>query len=379
MVERTSLLGMTWDHPRGFDPMVATAKAFGQLHPEVEIIWEKRSLQAFADRPIGEMANIYDLMVIDHPHVGGAAYGGGLLALNKMGRQAELDEMAANSTGCSYPSYEIDGHQWALPIDAATPVAAFRHDLLPEAPRKWDEVLRLAKQGRLALALIPVNALMGFFGLAKNMGFAVAEEPDLLIRRSEGLQILELMKEITALVDPKCLELDPIGILDWMGNCVDGPAYCPFGYGYTNYSRAGYCRFPITFADAPGIGENGPRGTVIGGTGIAVSAMSKHKEIAVDYAFWLASAKVQEGLFFDAGGQPAHRAAWESEKCNKAARNFFYNTRQTMESAWLRPRYNGYMGFQARGGELVNACLKKEISVKAALERMQASYVESRL
>jgi len=286
--------------------------------------------------------------------------------------------MAANSTGCSYRSYQFDGHQWALPIDAATPVAALRHDLLPEAPRKWDEVLRLAKQGRVALALVPVNALMVFFGLARNMDFAVAEESDLLIKRSEGRQILELMKEITALVDPKCLELDPIGILDWMGSTVDGPAYCPFGYGYTNYSRAGYCRFPITFADAPGIGENGPRGTVIGGTGIAVSAMSKHKEIAVDYAFWLASADVQAGLFFDAGGQPAHRAAWESESCNKATRNFFFNTRQTMQSAWLRPRYDGYMEFQARGGELVHACLKADISVETALNQMQASYLESR-
>lgn len=378
MAERAFLTGVTWDHARGFDPMVASAKAYRQLHPQVEIIWEKRSLQAFADRPIREMANIYDLMVIDHPHVGEVSRSGGLLALDKTGRQKELEAMAANSTGCSYRSYQFDGHQWALPIDAATPVAALRHDLLPEAPRRWDQVLGLAKKGRVAFALVPLNALMVFFGLAKNMDFAVTEEPGMLIKRNEGRQILEAMKQIVALIDPECLELDPIGILDWMGNSVDGPAYCPFGYGYTNYSRAGYCRFPINFADAPGFDENGPRGTVIGGTGIAVSAMSEHKRIAVDYAFWLASGKIQAGLFFAAGGQPAHRAAWESESCNKAARNFFFNTSKTIKSAWLRPRYDGYMGFQARGGEIVHACLKKEISVEVALERMQASYLESR-
>ena len=46
------LKGMSWDHPRGYDPMVASAKAFNEIYPEVKIIWEKRPLQAFADRPI---------------------------------------------------------------------------------------------------------------------------------------------------------------------------------------------------------------------------------------------------------------------------------------------------------------------------------------
>lgn len=96
---------------------------------------------------------------------------------------------------------------------------------------------------------------------------------------------------------PKCLTLDPIGVLDWMGNVTDGPAYSPFGYGYTNYSRDGYCSYPLVFADAPGIGVDDPRGTVIGGTGIAVSASSEYKDIAVDYAFWIAGAQCQLACF----------------------------------------------------------------------------------
>ena len=35
------LKGISWDHPRGYDPMVATAKAFKDKYPEIEIIWEK--------------------------------------------------------------------------------------------------------------------------------------------------------------------------------------------------------------------------------------------------------------------------------------------------------------------------------------------------
>ena len=378
MAEPVLLKGMTWDHSRGFDPMVATAAAYAEKHPNVRITWEKRSLQAFADRPIEEMAGAYDLMVIDHPHVGQVAGSGELLALDTAGRAADLAELARNSVGASHRSYEFGGHQWALAIDAATPVAAYRADQLDKAPTRWDEVRDLARQGRVAFALKPINALMTFFGLARNMGMKVAENPEELIIRQEGAQVLGLMREIAGLMDPGCLTMDPIAVLEWMGRKVDGPVYAPFGYGYTNYSREGYCRFPVTFADAPGVDDNGPRGTVLGGTGIAVSSSCKHPETASDYAFWIAGATCQRGLFFESGGQPGHAAAWEDDACNAASRNFFRNTRATLETAWLRPRYDGYMGFQDVAGDIVHAFLHDDISSDMALDRLQARYLESR-
>ncbi|NBU65362.1 MAG: carbohydrate ABC transporter substrate-binding protein, partial [Chloroflexia bacterium] len=48
----TTLRGIAWNHTRGYLPMVASAQRFQELHPDVEIVWEKRSLQAFADQPI---------------------------------------------------------------------------------------------------------------------------------------------------------------------------------------------------------------------------------------------------------------------------------------------------------------------------------------
>ena len=50
--------------------MVATAKSYQLAHPEVEIYWDKRSLQDFADFPIETLAETYDLVMIDHPSVG---------------------------------------------------------------------------------------------------------------------------------------------------------------------------------------------------------------------------------------------------------------------------------------------------------------------
>lgn len=378
MPEAINLRGMTWNHSRGVDPMLATSARYAHDHPGVEITWEKRSLQAFADRPIGEMAATYDLMVIDHPHVGEVAGSGHLVAFDTLGRADELATLAAQSVGASHDSYNFGGHQWGLAIDAATPVASFRSDLLEAAPNRWDEVMSLAGRGQVALALIPINALMSFFGLARNQAMSVAEDPEQLMQRGDAAQVLEMMTELASKVDPRCLTLDPIGVLEWMGRTADAPAYCPFGYGYTNYSREGYCRFPITFADAPGVGDNGPRGTVLGGTGIAISSQCDHIDIAADYAFWIAGADCQTGLYFDAGGQPGNSAAWEADRTNAASRNFFRNTRRTLETAWLRPRYDGYMGLQDRAGDILHARLRGETTASETLDALDAAYRESR-
>jgi hypothetical protein len=37
MSEKTILRGITWNHSRGFVPMVATAQRFSELNPSVEI------------------------------------------------------------------------------------------------------------------------------------------------------------------------------------------------------------------------------------------------------------------------------------------------------------------------------------------------------
>jgi len=372
-----SLRGMTWDHARGFDPMVATSAAYAAAHPGVRITWEKRSLQAFADRPISEMAETYDLMVIDHPHVGEVEKQGNLLPLDGL-RDAEMAALAAGSVGPSHPSYTFAGRQWSLAIDTATPVACLRPDLLDHVPKVWAEVLDLARAGRVGFALIPINTAMTFFGMARNLGYGVAEHPDHLIVPDEAAYVLGLLREIAGLIAPRCLVLDPIGIYEWMGRTAEAPAYSPFGYGYTNYSRKGFCVHPLAFHDAPGIAERTPRGTVLGGTGIAVSAYTHHPDVAVDYAFWIASADCQKTLFTASGGQPAHAAAWDDDACNALTGNFFRNTRATLDTAWLRPRYDGYMALQDRAGDILHDCLRGEATEAATLGALDAAYRKSR-
>src|SRR5438128_1790915 len=100
-----ALKGMTWDHTRGYAPMVATAAEYHRLHPDAQITWEKRSLQAFADYPLAELAAQFDLIVIDHPHVGAAVKDGSLVALDHTGRANELATLARQSLSVSHASY----------------------------------------------------------------------------------------------------------------------------------------------------------------------------------------------------------------------------------------------------------------------------------
>ncbi len=103
--QAVQLKGITWNHTRGFLPMVAAAQRFEELHPGVRISWEKRSLQEFADGPLVELGARYDLLVIDHPWAGFAAGSGVLAAMEDLLPPAFLADQAANSVGPSHESY----------------------------------------------------------------------------------------------------------------------------------------------------------------------------------------------------------------------------------------------------------------------------------
>ncbi|GMV97513.1 MAG: hypothetical protein AMXMBFR83_18710 [Phycisphaerae bacterium] len=281
------LLGMTWDHARGHGPMAATASAYARAHPQVEIAWEKRSLQAFADQPLEELAAGYDLLVIDHPHVGAAARRGCLRALDDWGRDTELRALARASLAGSHESYRYAGRQWALAIDAAAQVACYRPDLIAAPPTTWEQLLELARAGRVLCPLMPVDALMTFFTLAANRGTPCrndgrADAP--LLPPDAGLAVLDTMRTLTQHLPAECLSMNPIETYERLGEPDHRRfACCPLGYGYSNYARAGFRARRLRFGDIPSFFPGAaPRGSTPGGTGNAVSSRSRHLETAAD-------------------------------------------------------------------------------------------------
>ena len=349
----TTLKGMTWSHPRGYDPMVACSSLWRQK-TGVAIEWDKRSLQDFESFPVEELARAYDLIVIDHPHVGQITSERCLEPLDIAGREAERAALASDSVGQSYPSYNWQGRQWAFPIDAAAQVQAWRPDALDAPPARWSEVLDLARQGRVLLPLRPPHVLMVFYTLAGNLGHPCATNPSQdLIDVDAGSGVFEAMREIAALVEPECFEMDPIAVSERMAEADSRIVCAPLIYGYVSYAMAGFRANRLAFADIPVIGSNGPIGSALGGTGIAVSAFSSAKDAAIDFAYWVASGDVQCGPYAAAGGQPGHAAGWEDQAVNAATGNFYRDTRATLEGAWVRPRHDGYMAFQQAASDRI--------------------------
>jgi multiple sugar transport system substrate-binding protein len=373
------LIGITWDHTRGYLPMVATAQRFGELHPEVTIEWRKRSLKAFGDQPLEELAPHFDLLVIDHPFVGFAEAHGLLLPLDELLSPAFLADQAAHSVGASYASYEYGGHLWALPIDAATPVSAWRADLLALAghapPETWDELLALARLGLVAVPAVKIDSLMHWYMLC----IALGEEPfggvERVVAAGIGTGALDLLRELLALCDPACLTRNPIRTYEAL--VAGAAAYCPFGYGYSNYARAGYAAEMLCFGEL--VRYNGTRlRSTLGGTGLAISAACQHPALAARYAQLVASPACQRGMYVHSGGQPGHRTAWEDPGVNAVCGDFFRNTLQTLDEAFLRPRYAGYDHFQDTAAELVHAYLADGGNARHVVEQIDAAYRDSR-
>jgi multiple sugar transport system substrate-binding protein len=374
-MSKVTLKGMTWSHPRGYDPMVACSELF---HAEtgIAVHWEKRSLQDFEAYPVEELARAFDLIVIDHPHVGQITHEKCLLPLDVTERADERKALAAGSVGASFPSYNADGRQWGFPIDAATQVQAYRPDELAKPATTWAEVISLARQGRVLLPLRPPHTLMTFYTLSANRGHACRVEPGHLIEPDAGAQTFEMMREIASLVDPACFEMDPIAVFERMSSADSRIVCAPLIYGYVSYSITGFRDRLVRFADIPVAGSHGPIGSALGGTGIAVSAFSRNPKEATDFAYWIASGPIQRELYAKAGGQPGHSAAWEDDDVNRNASEFYRATRATLDGAWVRPRHNGYMAFQQQASDRINKGLKDGEAaprVVADLNRMFAN------
>ena len=376
MAAEIVLNGMTWSDPRGYDPVVAAAKEFSRLHPGVRIHWDQRSLQGFESTPVDELAARYDLMVIDHPHVGAVVADGCLLPIDLHADADSLLRLEGETVGKSFASYHLAGHQWALPIDAATQVQAIRPDLQPAPVQHWDQVMRAARDGAVLWPLRPPHVLMGFYTLAANLGDPCAVTKGPLVDRKTGLDVLAALQALAELVDPACRTMDPIAALNAL---ADSPRHrlIPLTYLYAPYARDGYRPHRIAFHDIPAIGRGGPIGSALGGTGIAISAKTAEPALCTRFATWLASAEVQRGLYAANNGQPGNARAWGDPAVNATVGNAYVGTRLTHEAAWLRPRHKGYMAFQEEGSHIVLDAITGRTTHTAALAALDQRFIES--
>lgn len=378
----TQLRGVTWDHPRGVDPVLAVSRAWSSEPGAPRIAWEARSLAAFEDASIAELAETYDVIAIDHPHLG-LAIAEGALAPVPTELDPVLDGSGDGYVGLSLESYRWDGTLWALPADAATMVSA---TVDPEGrPQSWAEVLEHARRGprgSIALPANPTHLLLTALALAEALDAdtvgSAPSESSTPTRQSDGRPLwwtdtidhtllaaaIDTIHELLAFVPEWCLDADPIAVLDAL-SLPDGPTHVPLVYGYAPYARPEPSRRLVHFADAPSA-SRGPVGTVLGGVGFAASARRGDPTAALDVVRRLASGRLQCGIIPDAGGQPAHAAATADPRIDADYAHFFSRTARTMDRSFLRPRTPGYPGFQRAAADRLHEAIRSGRSADEA-------------
>ena len=278
-----------------------------------------------------------------------------------------------------YSSYNYDGCQWALAIDASTPAASYRRDLLEKSnlalPSEWNQVLEIARKGKVAVPAIPIDLLMNFYMFCIAHGNEPFQNDDLVIDEDTGMYALETMREFYSLLDKKMFSYNPIAVAEIM-TITNDYCYCPFAYAYSNYSRKGYVKNILHYTDLVQMNGKKFRST-IGGTGISISSFSENKEWAVKFAEMIVSEECQTTFYVQHGGQPGHKAAWINDEANKLSNNFFRNVLPTMENGYLRPRYNGYLHFQDKAGHPLHQFLLHGGNAKNLLGKFNLLYQES--
>lgn len=363
------LKGIAWNHTRGFVSVVTTAQRYEELHPGVQISWEKRSLQA----------NAYDLIVMDHPHTALAAESGVLLPLDEYLSAEFLADQARHSGGASHRSYCHQHHQWSLAIDVATPISTCRPDLMEQRdlqwPLTWEDVRELASTGQVAVPLFPVDVLIHLYMLCDALGQAPFQSRESLAADETVAEALDCLVALGALCDSECFGRNPILTAEHMTQ-TDKVVYCPFAFGYSNYSRPGYARRLLQAGGLVSF-RGKPMRSTLGGAGLAVSAKTEHPDVSTDYARFTAEPEIQAGIYFAAGGQPGHRAAWTNERVNGECSNFFRDTIATLDEAILRPAYAGYMHFQDHASPVAHACVSGECSVAETVTELKRLYLHS--
>ena len=159
----------------------------------------------------------------------------------------------------------------------------------------------------------PTDAISLFFTMSSNLGYPIEEDAEPFVKVAVGKEVLQRLHGLIAAAHPKSLDWNPIQVYDFMR---DQPAavYSPWGFGYTNYSRAGNS-VPLRFTDAPAAGHRGSAGTMLGGTGLQSARIaSTNRKPSVTQNGWPARNTSVAHIFAKADSpqvlQPGRMRSW---------------------------------------------------------------------
>jgi multiple sugar transport system substrate-binding protein len=370
MMQRVA--GLTWDHPRGILPLRELSRR-ARVAGEIDIAWEAHSLEGFESHPIADLAERYDLVIVDHPSLGDARKADCLVPVDRLFDAGLLSEWAESAVGASFQSYADGQGQWALPIDAAAQVMIYG-EAVDSPPDSLDQLFAIKAKRRVVPCLAGPHAALMFMALCVGYGGPVATDlaDPVLVDRATGKAALELIARLAEDLRTEDWGRNPIAIHEAMARGeID---LCPLVFGYVQYARPGKGLQRVRFADAIELSSGGVRGSVLGGTGLAITRRAKPDDALLGHVTALMSEPCQTEIVPAFSGQPYHRRAWSSEALNASAGGFYADTRRTLETAWVRPRWAGYTKFQGQISEVIRSGVASDAPADLILARLQDAY-----
>ncbi len=369
--------GLTWDHPRGTDALRAAAE-LARHDGLLDLSWEAQPLEGFESHPIEDLAARYDLIVMDHPHLGDAIAHDCLVALDTLFDADELQMWADAAIGRTFTSYHMAGHQWALPLDAATQVRISTPDAAEFPMETWADIENLPDGLRVALSLAGPHAALSFFSLCAGQGEPVSTKPGnpLITNNSSARRALEIMGVIAARMERRFWPMNPIALHEAVA--ARELDICPLVYGYASYGRPmqAFGLQRVSFGDVPKVGNSVTLGTTLGGTGICVTKRATITPQLLAHVRLLMSPTTQVSLFPENSGQPYHVRAWSDPAVNRAYGGFFQATRKSLAHAWVRPRWAGYTAYQLELSALIRSALERQDAPEVVIDRINRHHAE---
>lgn len=357
-----TLRGVAWNNTRSYVPLIAASQRFEELHPDVQITWDKASISTLLDDTNTGFQKAYDLVVTNNGWIDFCSRKGLLAPLNEWLNIRTLHEQEINSVGQSFKSYQTGQHQWALAIDASSQVSAYRPDLLRrndfEIPRSWNDVVTMSASYDFAIPLSNQDVLAHFYAIYMTLAAYQGVNDKEVFNTPIAEESIELLTELCSNIDKACFNWGSVQVFEAM-TTTDQFIYCPLGFGNSNYSKTSYVTHPLKFCDTTYLIDKQRISGSIDGSGIAISESSQYKRLAARFIEFISSPRVQTNFIVNFGGQPGCRKAWLNPAANEATGDYFINTLAAQDRAAIRPRQHLPMDSLKQAGNLIRNHLQR--------------------
>ena len=247
---RSSCAGITWDHERGRDPLLATAERVRGRDAGSASPGTCARCRASRMRSIPDLAQRYDLLVLDHPHIGEIVPTGALLPLDELLDAAFIADQAPTRSGratrATSGTATSGRSRSTLPGTSAPTGPTCSSASAPGCPRRGttsgSSTRRpAAGHARLASASKAVDTLATWLTLRRTPASSPTPDEERLAARatwrSSSSRRSRRLAEMPA--PPTRSPGTRSSLLEHMAT-ADDVVYCPILFGYSNYSRPGF-------------------------------------------------------------------------------------------------------------------------------------------